>query len=475
MSAPVPFPAGPRQSNDLLGLAWLHGSLQAAVIRKQKVVRSWSAATPVGTIEEFAAALDAALGHLRFEGTEVCLLLENDRFAHQPESAPGFAASAAHAYLAGRVARHETEQGAALAVSQPTLSGKPDRAFILHLLPRSFYDELSKVFHARRLDLTRLLPMIVPIQRELDRFPIAKGRPVLVAVEAGTATIVLVAHVGGALAFARTILASWASDPGRIGLEINRSLLYAKQQYGLAVERIWLLGESNKSTAEITAKCGSGKQITVLPTQPGEWLQSVAKLAPRHPVNLLAGYLQSKRRLGLVRRSLIAACWIGLTALALDSWSRAQAWSAERSRLDALAANGAVLAAERDQLVQRNRAVEHARAFIKQVDGDRLPPVPAKVLAYVSSVLAAEMRLTDFNIKWDGPAGGWSFRLDGAIDSDEETAHELVAALQRHLVKSPLRARFPDTSRAVVSYPITIGAAAPEVQRFSLEGVMLED
>ena len=58
----------------------------------------------------------------------------------------------------------------------------------------------------------------------------------LVAVEAGGATVVMVAKVGGELLFARNILATWAADPGRIGVEINRSLLYANQQFGNTVD-----------------------------------------------------------------------------------------------------------------------------------------------------------------------------------------------------------------------------------------------
>ena len=232
-------PAPPAQRNsDVLGLGWLHGRLCAAVFHRQKMTGSWTGSAPVQTMEELAAALDEALATLAFAGTEVFLLLESDQFAHQTESAPALSDSAARTYLQSRVKRQTKEQETTLWVSQETLPIKQERSFILHLLPGRFYDELNKILLERRLDLTRILPMSVPLQRELDRFPISKGKPVLVAVEAGGATIVMVALVGGRMVFARTILAAWGADPARIGVEINRSVLYAKQQFGTAVERI---------------------------------------------------------------------------------------------------------------------------------------------------------------------------------------------------------------------------------------------
>jgi hypothetical protein len=317
--------------------------------------------------------------------------------------------------------------------------------------------------------------LVVPIKRELDRFPIAKDKPVLVAVEAGGATVIMVAKVSGQLVLARTILASWSADPARIGVEINRSRLYAKQQYGTTVERIWLLGQNNQSTAEVNAKCGADKQIMVLPTKPVEWLQTVAKLPPRQPINLVSGYLKRKRRQSIIRRLLIAACWLGLGLFLMDTWARAQTWKGEQRRFAALSADAKALTAERDRLVVRNRAVEREQAFVRQADDERLPPVAEKFLSYLVGVLPGEIRLTDLTVKWEGEAGGWSFRLDGTIEADEETARETIGTLQRQLTQSPLRARFNAAARAVFAISGAAGPAAPEMQRFSIEGVMLEN
>jgi len=273
---------------------------------------------------------------------------------------------------------------------------------------------------------------------------------------------------------ARTLLASWSADPARIGVEINRSRLYAKQQFGTTIEKIWLLGQNNLSTAEVSAKCGADKQIMVLPTKPVEWLQTVAKLSPQQPVNLVAGYLKRKRRLIIGRRVLISACWLALGYFFVDAWAGTQVWHNEQRQLAALTADESTMTTERNRLAERNRLVEREQILIRQADEERLPPVAGKFLAFLAGVLPDEIRLTDLTVKWEAANSGWSFRIDGAIEADEETAREVIGTLQRHLEKSPLRARFNATAQAVMAAPVALGQVAHEEQRFSVEGVMLE-
>jgi hypothetical protein len=175
------------------------------------------------------------------------------------------------------------------------------------------------------------------------------------------------------------------------------------------------------------------------------------------------------------RRLMIAACWLGLGYFLADAWIGAQAWSDERRRLAALSANETAMTDERDRLAGRNRKADREQALIRQVDGERLPPVAGKFIAYVAGLLPGEIRLSDLNVKWEPETGGWSFRLEGAIEADEETAREIIGTLQRQLANSPLRARFSATAQAVVAMPVTLGSAAREEQRFSVEGVMLEN
>ena len=473
-AAPVHRPRG-RRNRDVLGLVWLHGSLSAASFRRAALGPAWTAPAPVLTLEEFEAALDAALAALKFAGTDVFLILEHDQFGHQSEHAPAFSENAARAYLRARVQRHEAGSGPVLWVSQRTVSARKESAFLLHLLPAAFYARLNGLLRDRHLDLTRILPLAVPLQLMLDKFTTSTDQPVLLAAQAGAATTVLVGRAGSPLYFARTMQARWASDPARIAVELNRSLLYAKQQFGVAITRLWLLGDGlDPARAEVATRCGPGKEITVHAVGPLDWLQAVARLSISHPVNLVAGYIRRKRRLQFFRRLLVGGCWLGLALAALDTWSRTMNWREESVHLSGLVANQATLVATRDHLIQRNATAAAQHEFIHLATGTRPAPVPAQFLALIGRTLPAEISLSDFSAKWDEATAGWTFRLEGQITADEETARELLITWQKLLAQGPLHARFPGGARAVTPVPVPGGDGSPVVHRFSVEGGLLE-
>lgn len=463
-----------RRPYDILGLAWLHGSLHASIFRRQVLQRSWESPAPVRTVEEFEAALDAALVQLRFGGSEVFLILEHDSFVHQAEQAPAFSEAAARAYLRGRVERFEKEHEPVLWVSQRTVSARQESTFLLHLLPSAFYGKINGMLLSRRLDLTRILPLAVPLQLSLATLAPGKESAVLIAADTGDATTVMVARPSGDLLFARTMLARWDTDPARIGVEVNRSVLYAKQQFSSVIDTIWLLGSAGDAArAEVQTRCGANKEIIVRTTTPIEWLELVAKLTPRHPINLVAGYLGKKRRQQFIRRSVTAGCWLLFALLSLDTWTRVQTWMEENVHLHQLQKSQGTLRADRARLQIRNTEVQKERDFVREVYDERLPGVPARFFAYVSSAIPPEARLSDLNVKCDTTTGKWEFRFEGQIEGDEETCREALSALQKAMTRGPFRIHFNDSSRSITPVP-SAGIEAQSTLRFALEGTLFE-
>lgn len=464
----------PRSGADTLGLSWIHGQFHAAAYRRQTPVGTWVSPTAVDSIEQFEAAVDAAIGSLGFGGTEAFLILAHEQFVHQMETAPAFSESAARAYLRARVERHAQDYGDALWVSQRAVSNRKDASYVLHLLPSEFYLRINEIALRRRIDLTRILPLLVPLQTELGNLGEAAGTPVLLAAEAGAATALVVGRTPREVLFTRTTLASWKTEPARVAVEINRSILYAKQQFAAAIDRLWMVGSAAESARpEVEAKCGAGKAVVVRSGGPGHWLDLAAKLPARHPVNLVAGYLRQKRRNRLIRRIAIAACFLMLVLLGLDAWTREQAWEVEAIRLQGLAAAEEALRAEHARLAARNAEVEHAQLAVQAIVDTRLPVLPPKFIALLAASLPAEARLHEIVVKWDDAERRWTFRADGTIEADEETTRTLVVTMGRQLARSPLRVRVLEAARS--SQGTTVLADGTLLQGFSLEGGIFED
>ncbi len=462
------------RNNTVLGFAWFNGSLHAAVFQRQKMTRSWSCPTSIRTVAEFETVIDEALTQTEFSGTETFLVLENEVFMHQADDIPVFSESVLRNYLKNKIHRHEQEHGRVLWVMQPLITMKQEQSIILHLLPRSFYDDLHRVLLKRHLDLTRILPLIVPLQHELNRIPAAKNSTVIIAAEVGTSTSVLAGRVGGPLLFSRTILADLNKEPSRVGVEVNRSLLYTKQHFENAASSIWLMAENGSAAAaEIKAKCGAGRKIMALPSTPIDWIQTAAKLSAQQPINLLSRYLKTKQRNRFIRIGFLTAAWLGLALMISNLYFTHSDWNAERVRLTSLRDRAPALQADRERLDLRNRTIERNQTFIHRVTTDRLPPVPARLLSFVAALLPESARLMEFNVRWDADALSWTFQFNGSIEADDETARAIITSLQDELAKSPLRIRFNNTARVLATTPL-VTPGAPEIQRFNLEGVLLE-
>lgn len=468
-------PSGPRRSAaDTLGLAWVHGHFHAASYRRGHAVGAWASATSVHTVEDFERAVDGAIEALAFGGSEAFLILAHEQFVHQMESAPAFSDSAARAYLRGRVERHARDHGESLWVSQRAASNRKDAVHVLHLLPSEFYLRLNDVALRRRLDLTRIVPLLVPLQVELGNLGEQAGQPVLIAAEAGDATAVVVGRTPKDVFFVRTTLASWKTEPARVAVEVNRSLLYAKQQFAAIVDRLWLIGgTAHAAKAEVEAKCGAGKVVQVQSRGPAHWLDLVARLPARQPINLVAGYLRQKRRNRLVRRAVVGACFLTAALLGLDAWNREQDWRLEQARLEALAQNEGTMVAERERLLARNTGVEVSRAILRELEESRLPAVPPGFVGLVATLLPREARLSEISVRWDATDARWLFRADGTIEADDETARTLLAGFRRQLARSPLRVRVLESARPLTS--LKTAGSDVALQAFTIEGGIFEE
>ena len=272
----------------------------------------------------------------------------------------------------------------------------------------------------------------------------------LIAAETAEATTIVVGWGGGRLAFARTLLASWSDEPGRVGGEINRSLLYAKQQLGTIVNTIRLFGDG-RSEGEVRTRCGDGREIsTGAVGRRSRGCEAVAPLSPWSPGNLLGDHLRRQRRRQCLRAGLAAACWLGLALVAMSAWDNWSAAKAEEGRFEALQAHArCALRAERDRLEARNRQVAEDRNFIAEAAQASLPPIPARFLGIPSPAsMPPEIRLTEFPGAGPGRAAtGWSYRLGGTIAGNEDTARTAVAALQQWLEQGPWHAHGASRSR----------------------------
>jgi hypothetical protein len=473
-----------RRKAGTLGVFWCHGSFCAAVHKPgaSGPVEVWRHPAPVNTPVEFEAALDFARAMLGFNGIEVFLVLGHAQLTHEPEPIPALHGNALRAYLRAQVALRKPPPAAdaqapepSLWVCEPAAPQRQERAVLLHVLDGELHARLHRLMTVRRLELVRIVPPTVPLQLALESLPEAKEAPVLVAAPAGHATTVVVGQAGRPVLLARTMRAAWRDDPARLAVELNRTLLYVRQQCGVHVARVRLLGDAPAALlAEVHGRCGRGLDVGTVALGPAHWLASVAALPARHPVNLVAGHLGDRLRRRFARRLTIAACGLFFVFTALDTARRTSEWQAERTHWERLAASLPGLEAERTRLEERNARAMTRATWIGGLHSARGEPVPARFLAWTAAHLPAAARLTSWQVRAHEAMPGWSFRFEGTFDASEEEARELLDQFARQLGRSPFRARLPETGRALIVIPPTALHEDAQV-RFVWEGGLGEN
>ncbi|WP_404423133.1 hypothetical protein [Nibricoccus sp. IMCC34717] len=471
----APAPAAPhalrirRSGSDALAVVWFPGGLQVGVLRRGALVSHWSSSGAPDSLEAFAAELDNALTSLDFSGSDVVLVLEHAAFRHSFEALPPLSDSATRNYLTQRIQREQPADDPLLWVSQPLHSPKKEKAVLLHLLPTSLYQALNGVFIDRQLDLTRIIPATVPLLQLAA--PDIGAKPVVLAAELGTSVTCSVIDTNGNLLLNRSFRAAWDTEADRIGVEVNRCALFIKQRFALAVSDIRLLGRPNDATTtEVKRRCAQGSTIETRAVTARDWLDAVARVPLRQPVNLLSGYLSHKRQIQLWRKGLIAAAWLGFLVLFTSAVSIVQQTGDQRSHLAQLATDEATLRAERERLLTRNAVAEANQQTIDEIQVARDLALPARILATVAASTPASIDLTESTIRFDAGISKWQVRLVGQLHTDEFSAPEMLSSWLNTLARGTPALDFPEPLRAIVNG----GADSPTLQRFSVEGGLRE-
>ncbi len=458
-----------------LGIAWLHGTFHLATYHRAEPLAAWHSPAPVRTIEEFTQALSAGIAALKFTGVDTFILLAHETFVHQSEQAPP-APEPARIFLRNRIEKFELENKIrVLSATQRSQSARQDWSFFLHLLPSDLHEQLVTLMRLHRLELTRIVPLTVPLQIILDRLSPTDNQPQVLAIEAGESTALLIGPPRGDLYISRTITTTMAADAARIGTEINRSILFAKQQFAAQIDSIHLLGDSaDFALPEIQSRSGPGKTCHAHLISAGHLLDATATLPINHPINLVADHLRRKRRHRLLRRLSLAACWGLLLYSAATTGDYIHRVTREKNHVAQLLVDQPALEQERATLSSQTVVINHRHALVEQAAATSLPPVPTKVFPYFVSQLPPELHLTDTSIRLDSENAVWVLNFEGTLESDAESAQDTLANLQRQLARSPLATYFHDQARALVALP-QASPDSPPLQRFVLEATLFTE
>ena len=425
-----------------LSVSWLNRQFKAVAVHRGVIAGTWEHPGEAEFTGNFDELLREAVQKTGYTGVNVSLLLTYPRLVQQVVDLP----PAKGALLDKLVARQAQQQkfftGEAAWAYEPAVSSKTSQRVILHLIPRSLLDQFVESCRRNDLHLTSVMPPSVVLQQQIPRLPLEKGEAVLLAAETGGSTTVVIGQGDGQVLLARTLPGNWNENAERLALDLNRTILFANEKYGVALHQgVWIFGQGAQTQAGII---DSNMQISVrispLEYNPLYWAAEAPKLRSPPSPNFISSRLQKAPQRRVFAR-VVAACTAIIVAASLGASAffliRARQ---EKRNLAVVASQFARLESKRNELQRVDAELSRKKRVVQLVSGDRPPPAPAWLLAYLSEAVPSDLVVTNLQVKRE--EGFWKVKLAGTPQQgvkhpDAQPVSYSVALLKSRLAGPP--------------------------------------
>ena len=463
-----------------LCVSCLNGEWTAAGFRKGAPSGLWHSPA---VLDDFSAAGEAFRESFRTtqaDGRTVGLVLAHSRLTDQVVDVPPVKGWKLLRYLDRRVQQIKTFEGDAAWSQQRAMPVKGNEAALVHLLPKQLLEQLTAGCAQAGGQLVRVIPSTAVLASQLKELPIEKDEVALIAAETGNCTTVVIGRRDGRVCLGRVLRGTWNGAADRVAVDLTRTIGFAEQQTGLAVNSIWLFG------AGIEKRLGEMESLLRLSVKqsPVEytalyWAAQALKLPPKEDGNLVAAEVREapqRRRLLTVTSAILLLML--LASLGVAGYT-ARLKHNDRATLDHLNAEIQRWQTSKADWQARHAEAARQRELVRLVSESKPHPVPGWFLGYLGEATPPDVLLTALEVQRTSDA--WAVRLAGtAQPSTNEVPvelREMLNELTNNLATGPFhmkvkRAALNNEPPAGVTAAASRLPTATPATAFQLEGII---
>jgi len=323
----------------------------------------------------------------------------------------------------------------------------------------------------------RVIPASAILQRQLTQLPLEPNEVALLAAETGGTTTVVIGRKDGQIYLGRTLGNSWNAHPERINVDLNRTILYVKQQFGAAVGSVWLFGEGAQARlGPIQTTLRLPVKLSPVQPSPSYWNLEALNVPVEDTNNLISTeQLHAPRRRVFLK---VTSMMVGLLAVgALATAGAVQFVVKDRARqFQKLQTKVEQMQTRRVQLQDRETEFLQQKQFVKVVSDEKVEPVPGWFLGYLGNILPEELLLSHFRLNREDDR--WHVELGGTLQpTTNQPAAVLTAAvatLKTSLAEGPFHVRMLSEGerRGAATPGASPAAPVTGADQFFVEGVM---
>ncbi|OGV66478.1 MAG: hypothetical protein A3K19_23220 [Lentisphaerae bacterium RIFOXYB12_FULL_65_16] len=451
----------------ILGVSWINGNVRAAVLRRGQVTHEWTYSGKVDGPAFPAEVMAQAVQETGFRGREVRFTLWAPRAMHLLVGVPPAKGILLDRFLERKADEFKAFPDKAVWSYRRTMSCRQqgDTA-LLSLAPESYYLGIVAACRQGNHVCTRIVFPVSLLTQFLPQMQHSPGAAVMLAAEMEGVTALVIGCNDGQLLFARAVASHWEDDADFLAQEINRSILYAKQQFAAAVEQVhWMGADPAVAKLQALLKC----PIAVgPPLAPFFWVSEVLRQPVKQEENLVPATVHTERRQRLF--ATVAAAALGIFLLGVVAMCAVTEGLLRQARR-----NLEFTQVRYQKETQFRRQMERLAALqesLKAFSDTAMHPVPAWFAGWLGEVLPDEVVLSRVEVRRE--KGAWHFQVDGAAANGEPITRRMLADVQARLRTPPCNAAIIDPETETEAVPAGTVRLKPvqTTRAFCIEGIL---
>ncbi|MEM9171111.1 MAG: hypothetical protein AAGA84_00245 [Pseudomonadota bacterium] len=420
------------------GIEWAYGEFRIARLRAGEVVESWKSPVPVTDLTSLRRAMHIASGIIDISrGGSVAIAYEDDLHTHEFLEIPPMSGRDQKKFMQRHVDAAKPFQGEGAWRAHPVerngISG-----VLLHLMPKEILDTVMRICEDYYLMPKLLVPLTEIMSEFVPALEADSDRALLMIALFDDRTQMLVSSAEGEILFVRELSYAWMPQSnGRLVVDINRTIGYAKQRIGGEIDQAWLVGERAEQARELLDdKIDATISYDARAAEPEFWMRQVAALPQRLASNFIPVFtrrslsVKTFARAGLLMAAVLAFAAVLITT-AVEGTILSHRMDVERIESE-LAAKRLELADLRSQ-AERMQA-EETKLDILNIDEFNLPAI---FLSHLGDLVPEGLVLTEATITHEDESKSWQVSLKGETLVPLDALAPVLTLFQTRLTEAP--------------------------------------
>ncbi len=426
-------------SRTTYGISWLYGEFRIARFRNGAIEAEWEAPSLVNSQADLVRALDEACDHmdLTIKG-EVTVVHEHDLHTHEYLEVPKMKRKDLEKYLLRQVERSkEFEEPAAWCYHEVSHQGGK-QGVLLHQLPKSIVDATVAACTAVGLAPKRYVPLTEIVSDYLPTTSIESEQlAVVIACFDQRIEIIVVLGDGEALFVRELNYGAHVDTAARLVTDVNRTIRYARQQLGRAIDIAWVMGHPEWPVVErLRSELAVRVEFDAEGAEPNFWSLWATKLSGKLSANFISVFAQKNITGELARRAGVFATAATVLIAVLLTLFTSGLVAHRGEQIEQIEVRSEMVRSsitDLESILRENQTKQEHLLRLRAASHN----LPSLMMLHLSRMAPPQMTFTEVSIEQS--QSGWQFSMSGLVAGDMRQGARILANFEEKLQQPPWR------------------------------------